>query len=778
MTKPVSSTTPSDQPIPATPPGPGPEPMALTHVDETGAARMVDVSAKAMTARRAVAGGRVRHHRRGDRPAAPATGCRRATRSPSPGSPASWAPSAPRTWCRSATRSRCTASPSTSIVADDGGGDHRHRQDGRPHRRRDGGADGGRRPPDSTLIDMIKAVDPAASIERGPGAAQGGRQDRRLGPPRRDRPMTASDRHRATSARVIVASNRAAAGVYADTSGPLLVAGLRELGCDVDDPVVVPDGDPVGHEPLRAAVADGLDVGRDQRRDRRHPDRPHPGRHPGILDYEIPGIAEAIRAHSRRPVPTAALSRGLAGVAGRTLVVNLPGSTGGARDGLAVLGPILVHTVDQMHGGDHCRAVCARARGSREPTTPIDWRPNRARHVVRTTRAAAAAGSTRRVPLADADGHTLAEPLVTRTDLPAFPTSSVDGWAVRGTGAVAVRSAGSWPGSSPAPLPPTAPASRSPPARWCPDGTAAVIRVEESTRTPTAWSAGEPAPGTGVARSRRGGRRGGGAAARRHPGRPGRDRPGRLLWLRRRCRSRPRPPPRCWSSATSCSPPGRRRRSGTRRARHRWCPRWLRRYGATRRPGRPSSARYATPSTRTWTRCGPRSPLPTWSAPPAAPCTARSTTCTRRWRELGADYVVNTVAVRPGFPMLLARIPGPDGRPRFVAGLPGNPQSADRRAGLAGRPAAGRAARARPDAVLPTYGSPSRCPVGATYTHLALVRLDPVDGPPRIRCRTSARRCCAGWPADGFAVIRPGHGGRRRVGRRRCRSCPAMPAAR
>ena len=72
-----------------------------------------------------------------------------------------------------------------------------------------------------------------------------------------------------------------------------------------------------------------------------------------VLDYEVPGIAEAIRAHSRDKVPTAALSRGLSGVAGRTLIVNLPGSTGGAKDGLAVLGPILRHTVAQIRGGDH-----------------------------------------------------------------------------------------------------------------------------------------------------------------------------------------------------------------------------------------------------------------------------------------------------------------------------------------------------------------------------------------------------------------------------------------
>jgi molybdenum cofactor synthesis domain-containing protein len=153
-------------------------------------------------------------------------------------------------------------------------------------------------------------------------------------------------------AKVVVASNRAASGVYADTSGPLLVAGLRDLGCDIGDPVVVPDGEPVA-EALRAAVAEGVDVVVTSGGTGITPTDRTPEATRGLLDFEIPGIAEAIRAYSRDKVPAAALSRGLAGVAGRTLIVNLPGSTGGAKDGLAVLGPILRHTVDQLRGGDH-----------------------------------------------------------------------------------------------------------------------------------------------------------------------------------------------------------------------------------------------------------------------------------------------------------------------------------------------------------------------------------------------------------------------------------------
>lgn len=157
---------------------------------------------------------------------------------------------------------------------------------------------------------------------------------------------------RPTLAHVVVASNRAAAGVYADTSGPLIAEWLRELGCQVADPVVVPDGEPVG-QAIRAAVAAGAEVVITSGGTGVSPTDRTPEVTRELLDYQVPGIAEAIRAYGAPKVPTAILSRGLAGVVGRTLVVNLPGSRGGAQDGMAVLASILAHTVDQLRGDDH-----------------------------------------------------------------------------------------------------------------------------------------------------------------------------------------------------------------------------------------------------------------------------------------------------------------------------------------------------------------------------------------------------------------------------------------
>jgi molybdenum cofactor synthesis domain-containing protein len=151
---------------------------------------------------------------------------------------------------------------------------------------------------------------------------------------------------------VITASNRAAAGVYPDRGGPLIVEWLRERGYQVPEPTVAPDGPPVG-EAMRAAVTDGVDVVVTTGGTGISPTDATPEVTRELLDYEIPGLADAIRAAGAPKVPTAVLSRGLAGVAGRTLVVNLPGSTGGVRDGLAVLDGVLDHAIEQLRGGDH-----------------------------------------------------------------------------------------------------------------------------------------------------------------------------------------------------------------------------------------------------------------------------------------------------------------------------------------------------------------------------------------------------------------------------------------
>ena len=151
---------------------------------------------------------------------------------------------------------------------------------------------------------------------------------------------------------VVTVSNRAAGGVYEDRGGPILVEALRAHGCAVDGPVVVRDGDPV-EAVLRDGVVQAYDVVVTTGGTGLTPLDLTPEMTMRVVDREIPGLAEAIRSAGRDAVPTAVLSRGIAGLAGTTLVVNLPGSTGGVRDGLAVLLPVLDHAVDQAHGGDH-----------------------------------------------------------------------------------------------------------------------------------------------------------------------------------------------------------------------------------------------------------------------------------------------------------------------------------------------------------------------------------------------------------------------------------------
>lgn len=152
---------------------------------------------------------------------------------------------------------------------------------------------------------------------------------------------------------VITCSTRAASGEYEDRGGPALVDALRSWGMEVADPTVVPDG-PAVSEALTAALALEPHVllttgGTGISPTDRTPEATAP-----LLDLEIPGIIEQIReAGISSGVPTAMLTRGLAGVVGRTVVVNLPGSTGGVRDALGVLRPVLPHAVEQLAGGDH-----------------------------------------------------------------------------------------------------------------------------------------------------------------------------------------------------------------------------------------------------------------------------------------------------------------------------------------------------------------------------------------------------------------------------------------
>jgi len=155
----------------------------------------------------------------------------------------------------------------------------------------------------------------------------------------------------------VTVSNRAAAGVYEDKSGPVLVELLLAAGCEVDGPVVIPDGATV-EVALRDAVRAGYDVVVTTGGTGLTPGDLTPEMTRLVLDREIPGISEAIRAFGvASGVPTALLSRGVAGLASSTLIVNLPGSTGGVRDGMAVLSDLLGHAVDQARGGDHPRPV-------------------------------------------------------------------------------------------------------------------------------------------------------------------------------------------------------------------------------------------------------------------------------------------------------------------------------------------------------------------------------------------------------------------------------------
>jgi len=133
----------------------------------------------------------------------------------------------------------------------------------------------------------------------------------------------------------------------------MIVDALRDLGFDVRGPVVASDGEPV-FEALREAMRQPVDLIITTGGTGHTPTDLTPEMTRRVIDRESPGIAEAVRARGvQNGVPGAILSRGIAGIAGSTLIVNLPGSLGGVKDGMAALGPVLMHAIDQIHGGDH-----------------------------------------------------------------------------------------------------------------------------------------------------------------------------------------------------------------------------------------------------------------------------------------------------------------------------------------------------------------------------------------------------------------------------------------
>lgn len=153
-----------------------------------------------------------------------------------------------------------------------------------------------------------------------------------------------------TRAHVITVSDRAAAGTMSDASGPALARALKEAGFEVTGPEVVPDSPERITSAIVAAVSGAVDVVITTGGTGLGPRDVTPQATAALIDFEVPGIAEEMRRAGAASMPTAALSRAIAGVRGQTLIVNVPGSVKGATESLAAVMPLLAHAVQLLHG--------------------------------------------------------------------------------------------------------------------------------------------------------------------------------------------------------------------------------------------------------------------------------------------------------------------------------------------------------------------------------------------------------------------------------------------